>query len=67
MDQGRAEVVTAIAHQRELLGDDVAELARRFRSATDWRTYFAANTWKIIGLALGFGFLISGAFRRSGR
>jgi ElaB/YqjD/DUF883 family membrane-anchored ribosome-binding protein len=67
MDQRRAEIVKTIAVQRQRLGDDLTELERQVRKASDWRTYFAANTWTILGLAVGVGFLISGMFTRSPR
>lgn len=66
MDQGRADVVKTITQEREKLGENIAELTDRLQSASDWRNYFAAHTWSLVGLAVGAGILISGMFRRSG-
>ena len=66
MDERTSEVVKEIARQRQRLGDDIAQLEQKVRSATTWQTYFVRNPWLVLGLALGGGLMLSGLiFRRS--
>jgi len=62
MDERTGQIVGTILEERQRLGDNIAELERKVKDATTWRTYFARKPWTALGLALGGGFLLSALF-----
>jgi len=62
MDERTSAIVKEISEERQRLGDNIAELERKVRTATTWQAYFARQPWAMIGLALGGGLLLSALF-----
>lgn len=59
MDERTGRLVGEISRERQRLADNVAELEHKLRDAANWRTHFAQRPWKMLGLALAGGFLLS--------
>lgn len=60
MDQRAAEIIKNLSDKRQRLADNMGELERRGKQASDWRSYFGRNPWAMVGVALGGGLLLSG-------
>lgn len=62
MDERTSQIVSHLSEQRQRLGDNVVELQRKVREATNWRACFRRRPWLALGLALGGSVLLSVLF-----
>ena len=67
MDEETNQIKHHIDTERKQLGRNLQEIEDRVKSATDLKAQFDKNTGLFLGAAVAGGFLVSLAFRKSGK
>lgn len=67
MNQTTHEIKSHIEERRNDLGDNLAELEQKVKSATDWKEHFRSKPMMLLGVAFGGGVLLAATLTGSRR